>query len=312
MDRLLANDLVVKIIAVLVALVLWFQVSGQGLASNVQRVVHGVPVKWSDVPADLAVVGVNPAQVSVTVLGSRTTVDALTGGDFAAVADLNKAQAGRQSFYVDTTVPRGVSIVTVDPQSVTLVLAPIIERQENLDVTVQGSPAAGYRAGTPIPSPQQIIARGTLADLSKIARVGIKVDVAGATGDVKTQVAPQALGSDGKPVPGVQLLPQKVAVTVPVTRVLPTETLPVGVTVTGKPASGYSVAGTTSTPASVTVSAPQQVLNSLGQIGTQPVDVTGAKADVTQQAPLVLPAGVVSATPAVVKVRVHVVATPKS
>jgi YbbR domain-containing protein len=305
-DRLLNNDLAVKIIAVLVAIVLWFQVTGQGLGGQVQRVVRGVSVSWRNVPSDLAVASVYPESVSVTVLGSRNVIDALTGSDFGAVANLSNAQPGRQSFYVDITVPRGVSFVGVDPNNVTVVLEQIIEREENLSVVVHGTPAASYRAGAPAAAPPQVIARGTVAALARVATVRAVVDVSGATADVRAQAVPVALDARGQAVKGVQILPQKVDVTVPVTRVLPTATLPVSVAVVGRPAAGYRVAGSTASPATVSVAAPRGVLDSLHRISTQPVDVSGARSDVSALAPLVLPDGVMSAAPAVVRVQIHV------
>lgn len=306
MDKLLENNLAVKIISVLVAIVLWFQVSGQGLGSQVQRVVHGVPVSWRATPSDLSVAAVDPQQVSVTVLGNPTTVDALTGADFAAVANLNKAQPGRQSFYVDITVPRGVSVLSVEPANVAVVLASIIEHEATIAVITSGTPATGYRAGTPTASPQQAIIRGTVAELAGVERVLTTVQVGGATSAVHAQVTPEAVDAQGKPVPGVQILPQKVAVTVPITHVLPTASVPVSVATSGQPAAGYTVTGMTANPANVSVAAPQSVLSALGNIETQSVDISGAKANVTAQEPLVLPSGVTSATPAVVSVDVHV------
>lgn len=310
MDKWLENDLVVKIIAVLVGIVLWFQVGGQGLTGQVQRVVHGVPVSWRDTPSDLSVAAVDPRQVTLTVLGANSVVDALTGSDFAAVANLNKAQAGRQQFYVDITVPRGVSVVAVDPENVTVVLDSIIEREETLAVGVDGAPAAGYQAGAPTAQPAQVIVRGTVAALGQVQSVRAQVAVTGATAAVQAQVVPTAVDAAGKPVAGVDILPQEVSVTVPITPVLPSEKVPVSVALSGKPASGYAVSGSSAVPATVSVAAPQAVLAKLHQIGTQPVDVGGAKADVDQQEPLVLPNGVMSATPAVVQVRVHVARHP--
>src|SRR5579875_1491687 len=70
-DRLLENDLVVKIVSVLLAIALWFQVVvGQGASSrDVQRVIPGVAVSWRNLPPDLAVVSVDPKTVTVTVRG---------------------------------------------------------------------------------------------------------------------------------------------------------------------------------------------------------------------------------------------------
>lgn len=312
MDRLLENDLVVKIVSVLLAIALWFQVVvGQGASSrDVQRVIPGVAVSWRNLPPDLAVVSVDPKTVTVTVRGDSATIDALTPGSLSAILNLSGAQAGRQAFYVEVSVPRGVSLISPQPSNVTAVLESVIEREMPFALVTQGAPAAGFRAGQPTLTPSTAIVRGPGSLVDRVATVRVTVDLTGATAAVSAAAKPQAVDAEGAPVDGVEVLPASVRVDVPVNKSLPARSVNVNVKLAGQPASGYSAGTPTATPATVTVEGSEDALAKLNAIDTEPINISGAKANVSQQAGLVLPAGVVAADPATVRVTVPIVRSP--
>jgi YbbR domain-containing protein len=307
MDKWLENDTLVKIISVALAVVIWLQVPNPvTTATETQRTMHGVAVSWRNLPAELAVESVSPSAVDVQVRGANRQILNLDAGSVAAIVNLSGATAGRYQFYVDVSVPNGVQPVQVTPANVTVVLEPVIDRSKPVTVQVTGRPADGYQALTAVVTPAQVIVHGPQSGVDRVAGVLASVDVGGATADQVVTVTPKLVDAKGQVVSGVTAVPAQIQVTVPVRQAVATRTLPVTVTVTGKPATGYAVAGTTATPAAVTVSGPSATLDALTSVATAPVDVTGARSDVSTRAAIVLPDGVTSVQPGQVSVVVHI------
>lgn len=310
MDRWLENNLVVKIISVVLAVIIWLQVAGAGpLATQTQTPVNGVSVSARNVPDGLSVTSITPPTVTVRLRGPNKLVQGVAAGSLAATVDLTKASAGRLQFPVAATVPNGVTLIQVTPQDVTVVLEPVIDRKRTVEVHTTGEVAAGYKAGSPVSSPAQVILHGPESQVDKVASVTAAVGIGGATSDVSATLQPRALDAKGKPITDVTLVPSTIQVTVPVQPAVVTKAVTISVNVQGKPATGYKVSGAVATPSQVVLSGTPAALKGITQVSTVPVSVKGAKADVTKTVGIVLPDGVTSAQPNPVSVTVHITAT---
>ena len=82
--------------------------------------------------------------------------------------------------------------------------------------------------------------------------------------------------------------------------------IPVHVDVDGKPAQGYEVASAEAKPATVMAIGPSRYVNTLGQVPTEPVDVTGVNGDVERRVDLENPNPAVALTAGRVEAKVHV------
>ncbi len=151
----------------------------------------------------------------LTIAGSSSSVAAVD----RAVASVNLA-GKTQSF----TEFDSISVMDADGNTVTgidimptqvRVAVDVTEEKKTANVPlatrVKGTPAAGYKAGTPIVMPlvATVTAPGSVLDHLKSINLG-EVDVTGATGDVSVTL----------PVPlpeGAEAVPQTASVTVPVT-----------------------------------------------------------------------------------------------
>ncbi len=105
-----------------------------------------------------------------------------------------------------------------------------------------------------------------------VARVA--VDASGL--NVDQDVDLEATDETGAPVPGVELIPQRVHVSIDVARELAYATLPVVPVLTGEPAPGYRVSSVSADPQTLTVSGEAAAVERLSSISTQPLDISGA------------------------------------
>ena len=82
--------------------------------------------------------------------------------------------------------------------------------------------------------------------------------------------------------------------------------IPIHVDVDGKPAAGYDVTSSEAHPTSVMAIGPSRFVNTMGQVPTEPFDVTGANADVERRVDLENPNPAVALAANRVDARVHI------
>lgn len=291
MDKLLDNNLAAKLLSVILAVILWLQVSGD--VPQTQRSIRGVPVTVRNIPSNLAVATIEPDTITVFVRGKGRRFASLSREDFEAQVELGGAKAGRFSYVVERVlVPRGVTLVDYSPAEVIVVLQPIVEREFPVQVRLHGTPQSGYRTGTVKVVPERVTVRGPEQALSQVASVVVDVSINGATTLLETSRAVQVLDSGGRPVGGVTVAPEKVSVAVPVSASTVTRTVPVRALVIGQPAAGKVVLGVTTDIQSVTVEGTEQSLIGVNEILTEAVKVDNANETLTQVVPLHTPPGV--------------------
>lgn len=291
MDRLLDNDLAAKILSVFLAVILWFQVSGQGYEA--QKSVEAVSVRVRNLPDGLAAVALEPDSVTVSVRGPRRDVARLTRADFEAVANLAGARPGRTTYFLDgVSVPPGITLVDFKPSQVTITVEAVQEQELPVRVRVQGQPAEGYTAGMASAEPPRVVLRGTRQALARVAAVEVLIQVDGVRAAVREGRPVAVLDRRGMPVEGVTVSPERVTVTVPVSPDEAHRSVPVRPAVAGTPARGYVVVGIDAAPAAVTVRGSAEAMAGLDEVATEPVDVSGERGDVARRVALRLPAGV--------------------
>lgn len=290
MDRLFNNNTTLKLMSVLLAVILWFQVAGE--LPQTQRMVRGVRVNMRSLPENLAVADIEPETITVYVRGRGQGFYQLSKEDFEAQVDLSGAHAGRLSYVVDRVeVPKGVTLADFQPGEVIVRTEPVVEREIPVTVAVRGKPASGYRVGLAKSAPLRVVVRGTERVVGSVRSVRAAIDIEGETSPVETDRPVTVLDADGDPVQGVTVSPKRVTVIVPVTENVVSRSLRVRPSVTGEPAKGYAISQVSTTPAEVVVKASEVALRRLTELATQPVVVDGATGDVYLNTSLVLPEG---------------------
>ncbi|MBI9082429.1 MAG: hypothetical protein JEZ11_02455 [Desulfobacterales bacterium] len=161
---------------------------------------------------------------------------------------------------------------------------------------VVGPPPSGLVVSSPMPNGVEIHLRGprhaveTLVKSNPACRIDL-VDAGEGT------VPILLTGNHITLPPGITLAGIEPAViTLKLDRLIHKQ-VPVTVIFSGKPAAGYSVGEVGSTPTTILLSGPAQRLDSLEQIPTAAVDITGAKGTIQNPLTLDLPEGVTVAGP---------------
>jgi YbbR-like protein len=124
--------------------------------------------------ADRVLVSSLPAQVKVTLRGSRSRIAALQHDDFAPV-QMDLRETGRQSYDFDATaidVSGPVQVVEIEPRSVPLVWRTRAVRMVPVRVKLRGSPEEGLAIKKPmLVTPAMVQISGPSEEIERIAEV---------------------------------------------------------------------------------------------------------------------------------------------
>jgi YbbR domain-containing protein len=155
-----------KLLAVGLAVSLWFVVSGE---ETVERGLR-VPLELEQFPPGLELQGDAPATVDVRVRGASGTLGRVNPADIVAVLDLHGASVGRRLFHLSpeqVRAPFGVDVVQVTPTTVALAFEKTATRQVKVVPAVDGKPAPGYVVGKITTDPATVEVAGPESSISR-------------------------------------------------------------------------------------------------------------------------------------------------
>ena len=150
---------------------------------------------------------------------------------------------------------------------------------------VESDLGPNQRVGTVRPSASEVVVSGPESSVGQVAAVELPVDIANRTANFETVFTPRAVDAGGQEIGGVTLNPTTISAEVQIAA--RGRQLAVVTQITGAPASGFEVVDRAINPITVLVDGPPETIESLITVSTLPVDVTGARTDVTQRVRLV-------------------------
>lgn len=313
MDRWLTNNNVAKVVALLMAVMLWGVVhlgeTGGGTvpgtsAESSRVLVKELKVRGLSETAYLS--SIERERVDVRLSGPRwLLLDPLLAGErVEAYVDVQGLAPGTHRVPVRVSgVPEAVR-ATVSPDNVWVAIEEKKRRTVPVSVQITGEPAEGFAAETPTVHPTVVTVSGPKSLLERLTHAQVYVDVSGADKPVEKRVSVHLVDRSGNIV-DVERQPQTVTVTVPILpsgAVVPVRPGPLE----GKPAVGFAVADVRVVPERVRVYGPEAAIRTLSSITTPPVNVDQRKASFVVRQRLSFPPGV-SGTPDTVEVRVTIV-----
>ena len=175
------HHLGLKFVSIALAALLWVVVSGE---QTVERALR-IPLEFTNLPAQLEVVGDAPTVVDVRVRGSSGALNRIATGELVGVLDLRSARAGRRLFHLggsDVRTPFGVEVVQVNPSTVAMAFEPSGSKVVPIVPTVEGDPADGFVVGTVTAQPSTVEVLGPVSVLARLTQAMTEaVTVTGAT-----------------------------------------------------------------------------------------------------------------------------------
>ena len=177
-----------KCLSVALAALVWLLVSGEQLVERALR----IPLEFTNVPAQLELVGDTPTVVDVRVRGSSGALSRVATGELVAVLDLRTARPGQRLFHLtgaDVRAPFGIDVVQIAPSNVSITFEPSTTKVVPVVPGVEGEPADGYVVGTVTADPASVEVVGPSSAVARLtAAMTEPVSVAGATEPVTEAV----------------------------------------------------------------------------------------------------------------------------
>ncbi len=294
--RWLSRNFGTLLLAFILAIVVWVSAVVQADPNRKQVYPRAVPLDVINQASDLQLTGNVPTQVRVTIDAPQSIWTQLNNNPnlVKAWVDLSGLGAGEHTVPVKVKVDASPVRWSVEPQSVTFTLEPLISKKMPVQLTINGETPVGYKRGTPTLSPDTVTISGPESQVSKVAQARAVIDISGARETKKVTVSVEVVDNNGDPVNEVTVNPKVVTVTQPVNLEGGYKDVVVKVVTTGKIANGYRLTNISVSPLTVTVfSANPNLVNELpGYVETMPVDLTGLSEDIEVRVALNLPQGV--------------------
>ncbi|QGQ99208.1 hypothetical protein EHS13_32185 [Paenibacillus psychroresistens] len=282
MDKWLRSNNVVKAIALMIGILLWFVVhldvdktTATTTPLPIEQTINAVkiiPFKLDE--AHFSMQKMDPEYANITLKGKQSVLSKLNTNAIQVQVDLSNAAVGTHAYPLKVINVQNSYVSTLVPNMVMITLEELQKKEFPVTINVVGIPSAGYIVGQPIVNPNRVHVTLKTSDLNIVDSVRAEVSVDKAAAVITKQVKLTAYGKDGKPVDAV-ITPAVVDVEIPIT--VPFKEMPLQVKVVGTPAQGYSIASMTQSVKRVTVFSTQAALDQMEFYEGPQVDVTDLK-----------------------------------
>ena len=298
--RMLRSNLLLKIMAILFAVILWSYVLSETNPQR-QRTLDNIPVIYENMDAltakDLAISGSLSDildTISVTVKVNQSDLRYLNEEDIKATVDLSTINGtGEHTLKITVSTSRG-QVVSKNPSEVTIYADEYVTRTVPVNVELSGSVPDGYYISTPELTPNVVDISGAKVDVEKVTSATCLIDVGGLTHWDNKSVDVTLLDNDGLAVDS-SLFSDLPSVIVSMS-ILPEKTVPVdaagAILSQDSLAPGYEITGITCTPENVTIVGEAAAIQDIESVSLVPYSVSGASVDAVVMMDYALPAGV--------------------
>ncbi len=169
----LLRNLGLKILALGIALLVWFVLSAQRRERISER-SYRIALSVVNIPARTIIASPVPPTVDVRVRGPFTALRQVDPDKIEAVIDLQGATRGERLYRLapeDINVAPEIEVIAISPAEVRIVLDAVSEKVLPIAPNVTGTPAAGYAVGDVSVEPRSARIAGPSAVLAKMMSV---------------------------------------------------------------------------------------------------------------------------------------------
>jgi YbbR domain-containing protein len=156
-----------KILSLLLAVALWFAVSGEERTET----TLSVALELANLRPHMTIVSEVPPALQVRVIGPRSTIGKLSQARLTHTIDLAHFQPGRHTVNLGPNsfaFPRGVVVTRIQPNPLDLTLAASITRTLPIRPILEGSPPEGYEVIGAETRPPQVTVKGPSGELNSL------------------------------------------------------------------------------------------------------------------------------------------------
>jgi YbbR domain-containing protein len=303
MDKLLSSSWFVKIIAFLLALMMYTIVTMETQEEAANRSIFSKMYTESETIQDVQikpyfdekeyVLTDLPSSVDLTLTGSSRLITKATKVDkeFEVYIDLTNMKPGNKRVKVQVQgLPEGVK-AKIKPEYVDVILHKKVTKDMSVNVDLKNTRKLpeGYTVGDVEFSPRTVKVTGAEGMINQISFITGFVDVGDADEPIKAKVPLRAYNQQGDII-DVQITPGLADVSVPIKK--PKKTVPVSIRTEGKLDEGLSLESITSDPNEITLTGTTSSLEKYDSFKEISIDLSKITEDTTLTVDVPVPDGI--------------------
>ena len=290
LGKKLMNNFGLKLLAILLAIVLWMVVINIDDPVVRKTMTLSVTMKNQDYITEMGkymdILG-DSNTVTFTYTTKRGIWENISSTDFSATADLKKIEAKENGTYrvpVIVSAIRNASQITIESKQLYLevTLEDLGKKQFQIKANTSGTVADGCALGNvTIDNANVVQVSGPVSLVNAIDSVVATVNVDGMSTDITDNVVPVFYDVNGEVIDTTKL--EKSIDTVNITaQILNTKDIPLELSYMGEPEAGYCLTEVLSNPKTVRVKGTAATLNTLDRVvvPAEVLDLTGVTSDV--------------------------------
>lgn len=309
--RFLKNNLSLKIVSLIVAIILWFFAISELNPERTQNITN-IPIEIINMDQlnrrNLTLVEDPASVITIRIKGLVNDIRRVNDGSLKAVLDLGDIDwTGTQNLELDIVglPPRELSLVREPEVSVTI--NKIISKPIPVEIEVTGNGSDGYYIHEATAEPPSVTIYGAQSLVDSVVQGVVKVKLDQDEGTIKQSLPIELVDSAGNIVKSkyLNLRQESTMVTIPIH---PLKSISVRANIIGAPADGFIVDDVIIDPSQVTINGYASIVNRLNSLLTDPIDINDADEDVHATVNLVKEDGVYMepGQPSQVNVVVHI------
>lgn len=312
MDKLMDNPWFLKILALLLAVLLYSAVpnsSGETSDINVpgeetSATLEDIPVKAYYDTENLVVSGI-PDTVEVTIEGPMPNVQSAKAlKNFEVFVDLTNVKIGNQKVKFEVRDLSDKLKATIKPSSITVSIQEKVTKEFKVEAEFNNSLVEeGYTAGQPVVEPNKVKITGARDVIDRITYVKATIEGKETFNESLTREAQvQVLDKELNKL-NVVVEPETVEVTIPIKNT--SKTVPITVLEKGNAPSGVTIESIELDVDEATITGDEDVVKDTENVRVE-VDVSKISDNTTLTLPVIIPNGITKVTPQTVKATVVV------
>jgi YbbR domain-containing protein len=195
----LFRNLGLKLLALVIALVVWFVFAAQRRERISER-TYRIPLSLVNIPGQMVIASPLPPSVDVRVRGPFTALRQLDPGKLEAVIDLADTTRGERLYRLapeDINVPQEVEVLAISPSEIRILLDSMAEKSVPITPNVVGTPAAGFAVEEVAVEPRTARVTGPaslIGPMTQISTDPISIEDRASSLSVPATVLPDAPG----------------------------------------------------------------------------------------------------------------------
>ena len=289
MERLPKKNLTAKILALIMAIILWVYVMNE--QNPLVETSMEIPLEVRNLSSSVMATDI-PEVVRVKVRGPRAIIVSLVQKDIKAYIDLKGLGDGRNSLTVTANIPGNVELMEVSPNDINFRLDTIVSRQVPVEAKVVGTPAPGGVVAKISYSSQVVNVKGPSEIVDTVVKAMVDVDISGKNTDFTTNGPITLLDARNKKVEGLALNPGEVSTSLTFTPLINKKMVEIKPNIIGVLGKGVVLNKISITPEQIEISGDEKTFERTKVIYTEPINISDITKETVQEVKLQIQDGV--------------------